>query len=67
MANLCKRIEGVHSKIIEMKGAVSDLSDRFQWWTMLGAVLLDLLLVWFAVSQIGMIVHGWPLARRRVL
>ena len=66
MANLCKRIEKVHAGIIEMKGAVSDLRDRFQWWTMLGAVLLNLLLVWFAVSQIGMILHGLPLFRGRM-
>ena len=64
MANLCRRIEMVHAGIIEMKGAVSDLSDRFQWWTMLGAVLLSLLLAWFAVSQIGMIERGLPLVRR---
>jgi hypothetical protein len=67
MANLCKRIEGVHARIIEMKGAVSDLSDGFQRWTMLAAVLLSLLLAWFAASQIGMIVHVLPLVRRRVL
>ena len=66
MANLCKRIERLHARIIEMKGEVSDLRDRLHWWTMLGAVLLSLLLVWFAVSQIGMIVHGWPLVRRRI-
>ena len=65
MANLCKRIEGVHTKIIEIKGAVSDMRDIFQWWTMLVSVLLSLLLAWFAVSQIGMIIHGLPLVRRR--
>ncbi len=64
MANLCERIERVHAGIIEMKGAVSDLRDRFQWWTMFGAVLLSLLLTWFATSQIGMIIHGWRVRRR---
>jgi methyl-accepting chemotaxis protein len=67
MANLCKRIESVHARIIEMKGAVSDLSDGFRWWTMLAGVLLSLLLAWFAASQIGMIVHGLPLVRRIAL
>jgi septation ring formation regulator EzrA len=66
MANLCKRIEGVHTRIIEMKGAVSDQKDRFQWWTMFGAVLISLFLGWFAASQIGMILHGFPLVRRRL-
>jgi hypothetical protein len=66
MANLCQRIERVQAGIIEMKGAASDLRDRFQWWTMLGAVLLNLLLAWFAASQIGMILHGLPLFRRRM-
>jgi chromosome segregation ATPase len=64
MANLCKRIERLHAEVIEMKGAVSDLRDRCQWWTKIGAVLLSLLLAWFAASQIGMLIHGWPLVRR---
>lgn len=65
MADLGRRIEGVHTRIIEMKGAVSDFRDGFKWWTMLGAVLLNLLLAWFAASQIGMIVHGWLVCRKR--
>ena len=66
MANLSKRIERLHARIIEMKGEVSNLRDGLHWWTMLGAALLSLFLIWFAVSQIGMIVHGWPLVRRRI-
>jgi hypothetical protein len=58
--------EEVHAGIIGMKAAVFDLTDGFQWWTMLGAILLNLLLAWFAASQIGMIVHGLPLVRRKV-
>jgi chromosome segregation ATPase len=66
MANLCERIEKVHAGIIEMKAAVADLRDRFHWWTMLASVLINLFLAWFAASQIGMIVHGWSLIRRRI-
>jgi methyl-accepting chemotaxis protein len=66
MANLRERIEKVHAGIIEMKGAASDLRDRFQWWTTLASILLSLVLAWFAASQIGMIVHGWPLVRRGI-
>jgi hypothetical protein len=64
MANLYKRIEGVHAEIIEMKSELSALNNGFQWWTMLGAVSLSLLLAWFAASQIGMIVHGRRVHRR---
>jgi hypothetical protein len=64
MANISKRIERVHTGIIEMKGTVSDLKDSFHRWTMLVSVLFSLLLVWFAASQIGMIVHGWQVRRR---
>jgi methyl-accepting chemotaxis protein len=64
MGNLCKRIEDVHARIIEMKDAVSALRLRFQWWTMLVSVLLSLLLAWFIAPQISMIIHGWRVRRR---
>jgi septation ring formation regulator EzrA len=65
MANLCGRIETFHTRVGEMKGEIAAVRDNFQWWTMLGAVLVTLLLVWFAASQIGMVLHGWSLAKRQ--
>jgi chromosome segregation ATPase len=59
MANLRRRIEKVHAGIVEMKCSVADLKDHFHWWTTVGAILLSVLLAWFAASQISMIVHGW--------
>lgn len=65
MANLCGRIEAFHARVVEMKGEIATVRGNSQWWTMLGAVLTTLLLAWFAASQIGMVLHGWSLAKRR--
>ena len=65
MANLCGRIERFHARVIEMKREIAAVRDSFPWWTMLGTVLVTLLLAWVAASQIGMVLHGWSLARRQ--
>jgi DNA repair ATPase RecN len=65
MANLCRRIETYHARVAEMKGKLAAERDRFQWWTTFGALLVTLLLAWFAASQIGMVLHGWSLVKRR--
>jgi hypothetical protein len=65
MANLCVRIEKYHARVIELKGEIAAARNRFHWWTMLGAVLATLLLVWSAASQIGMVLHGWSLVKRQ--
>jgi hypothetical protein len=64
MANLCGRIESFHARVVEMKGEIGTTRDNFHWWTMLGAVLVTVLLMWFAASQIGMVLYGWSLAKR---
>jgi hypothetical protein len=64
MANLCKRIETFHTRVAEMKGGIVVVRGTFHRWTMLGAILISLLLSWFAVSQIGMVLHGWTWAKR---
>jgi hypothetical protein len=64
ITNLCERTERLHVGVVEMKEGIADVRASFQWWTMLVAVLLTLLLAWFAVSQIGMMVHGWSLGQR---
>ncbi len=65
MANLCERIERFHARMREMQGEIAEVRANFQWWTMLGAVLVTLLLMWFAASQIGMILHGRVLAKQQ--
>jgi hypothetical protein len=65
MENLCRRIERFHARVTGMKGEITAVRGDFQWWTMLGAVLVTLLLTWFAASQIGMVLHGWSLAKRQ--
>ena len=64
MAKLCQRTERLHARVAEMKEGIADARASFQRWTMLGAVLLSLFLAWFAASQVGMVMHGWALARR---
>ena len=66
MANLCGRIETFHARVVEMKGEIAAARGNFHWWTMFGAVLITFLLAWFAASQIGMVLHGWSLAKRKV-
>ena len=38
-------------------------SRRVPWWTTVAAMLLTLLPVWFAVSQVVMALQGWRLMR----
>ncbi len=65
MANVLARIERFHARVIEMQREIAAVRNSFPWWTMLGTVLLTLLLAWVAASQIGMMLHGWSLARRQ--
>jgi hypothetical protein len=65
MANLCERIERYHARVVELKGEIAVVRGNFHWWAMLGAVLATSLLAWLAVSQIGMVLHGWSLAKRQ--
>ena len=63
MANLCGRIERFRARVVEVQGEIAVVKGIFHWWTMLGAVLATLLLVWVAASQIGMVLHGWSLGK----
>ncbi len=65
MQNLCERIETYQARVVELKGAIAAARGDYHWWTMLGAVLGTLLLAWLAASQIGMVLHGWSLAKRQ--
>jgi DNA repair ATPase RecN len=66
MANLCERIERYHARVVELKEEIAVVRGNLHWWTMLGAVLAASLLAWLAVSQIGMVLHGWSLVKRRL-
>jgi len=65
MANLCERIAQVHARVGELQGEIVAVRENCHWWTMLGTVLVTLLLLWFAASQISMVLHGWALAKRK--
>jgi hypothetical protein len=64
MVNLGERIGRLHAAVVDLKEEIANVKARFQWWTMLAAALLTVLLAWFAASQIGMILHGRSLAHR---
>ena len=44
-----------------MRADVGDLKQEVSWWTTAAAILLTLLPVWFAVSQVVMALQGWRL------
>jgi hypothetical protein len=64
-ANLCGQIETFHARVVEMKGEIAAVRGSFHWWTMFGTILITFLMAWFAASQIGMVLHGRSLAKRR--
>jgi chromosome segregation ATPase len=51
-------------RLDEARAAVTRVKERGPDWITLAAVLLTVLLGWFALSQVSMILHGWSLARR---
>ena len=61
--NLTTRIETLDGRLAETRGNVGDLSQRLPWWTGIGALVLSVLPLWFGVSQVIMIGHGWRLIR----
>ena len=62
LARLSGRIEMTHDRVSDMKSAVVTARDNSLWWTMFVAAAATASLTWFAVSQIGMVLHGWSLA-----
>lgn len=59
LANLSARIGAFQSRVAAARGSCAELGRRIQWWVAFAAVVITLVLLWFAASQIGMAVHGW--------
>jgi len=50
-------------RVSEIRVDVGDLKQRVPWWATVAALLLTLLPVWFAVSQVVTALQGWRLMR----
>jgi chromosome segregation ATPase len=63
MNQLASGIEKLDVRVSEIRVDVGDLKQRVSWWTTAAALLLTLLPVWFAVSQVVTALQGWRLMR----
>jgi hypothetical protein len=58
LANMVARIENLDSRVGETRARCADLGQRFGWWTVFGAVIVSVVLLWFGFSQIVMMGYG---------
>lgn len=70
LTDLDERLGQVSARILKFNAKVSatrassvELGQRIHWWTAFATVMLVLVMFWFAISQIGMMKHGWRFAR----
>jgi len=63
MNRLASGINTLDVRVAEIRANVGDLKQEGPWWTTVAAMLLTLLPVWFAVTQIVMALQGWRLIR----
>jgi chromosome segregation ATPase len=60
---LSSGIENLDVRVSKIRVDVGNLKQRVSWWTTVAALLLTLLPVWFAVSQVVTAFQGWRLMR----
>lgn len=63
MIRLAAGIEQLDVRVATIRADVVDFSQRVPWWLTVAALLLTLLPVWFAVSQVVTALQGWRLIR----
>ena len=63
MKRLASGIGKLDVRVSEIRVEVGDLKQEVPWWTTLAALLLTLLPVWFAISQVVVALQGWRLIR----
>ena len=63
MNRLATGIEQLDVRVAEIRTDVVDFMQRVPWWLTVAALLLTLLPVWFAVSQVVTALQGWRLMR----
>lgn len=65
LASLSARIGDLNTKVATARTSCTALGKKVRWWTTIAAATLTAVVVWFGVSQIGMMIYGWQLARSR--
>jgi chromosome segregation ATPase len=58
LVTVSKRIDAFRAHVSTTRMACVELEQRIHWWIKFAAVTLILILLWFGVSQIGMMKHG---------
>ncbi len=61
LANLSARIGKFEAEVRTTRTASIELGQRVRWWTTIAAVTFTVVLLWFGISQIGMMKFGWQL------
>jgi hypothetical protein len=61
LANLAGRIENLDARVAATRASCADFGARLARWTVMAVVMANVILVWFAISQIVMMAHGWQL------
>jgi methyl-accepting chemotaxis protein len=65
LAKTGRHAESFQGAVAEARTDVTGLATRIRRQTAIGAVLLTVLLVWMAVAQLSLAVHGWRALRLR--
>ncbi len=63
LANVSAKIDAFNVQVSTARASSVDLGRRVHWWITFAAVTVMPVLVWFGVSQIGMMKHAWRFAR----
>ncbi len=64
LASISARIERFDAKVANTRASIGELQRRIHWWIAVAAVVVSAVFVWFGISQIGMMDHGWRLMRK---
>jgi chromosome segregation ATPase len=63
LANLAARIENLDARVATTRASCADFGQRLARWTVVAAVMANVILVWFGISQIVMMAYGWQLRK----
>ena len=58
LASLSSRIAAFQLRVAASRANCAELGRNIQWWVAFVAIAITLVLLWFAGSQVGMMVHG---------
>lgn len=66
LVSMSARIGKLESQVETTRADSNDLGQRVRRWITMAAVTFTVILLWFGISQIGMMKLGWQLARAPV-